>query len=85
MTQTLATTQTLEPLTKTLAAASEAIEAMTETLQEFCDSRGVRMRVDRGGGRDPGSENPRTRVAQRPHLSARGPGARRPRSTKTPR
>ena len=50
---------------------------MTETLQELCDS--PRRADARGppGGDDPGSENPRTGVAQRPQLSARGPGRRR--------
>ena len=31
---------------------------MIEMLQEFFDSRGVPIRVDRAGGRDPGRENP---------------------------
>ena len=58
---------------------------MTDMLQEFCDSRGVSMRVDRQAGVIRGvkvlgleSRNGRT-------LSARGAGPGRARSTKTPK
>ena len=47
---------------------------MNETLQEFVDSRGVAMRVDRQAGVIRGSEGAGPEVAQRPDLSARGLG-----------